>query len=84
MTFGDILFIYWVFSFDLIKIKELADKRINADNKNIIIDSIDEKESFLKKNENSDKNKDENMNKVNNNIENKKKGDDIEMNYINS
>ena len=82
MTLGDILFIYWVFSFDLVKIKELVDKRINADNKNINLNGNDEKELFLKKNENSDKN--ENKNKENNNKEDKKKDIDIEMNYINS
>ena len=82
MTLGDILFIYWVFSFDLIKIKELADKRINADNKNIYKDSNDEKELFLKKIENTEKNKNEI--KENINIEDKKKDNDNEMNYINS
>ena len=35
LTMGDILFIYWIFSFDLIKIKELADERIRKDNVNI-------------------------------------------------
>ena len=58
MTLGDILFIYWVFSFDLIKIKELANKRIKDDNKNIIQDKTEIKELFLKNTENSDKNTD--------------------------
>ena len=71
MTLGDILFIYWVFSFDLTKMKELANKRIYSDNKNI---NIDESETFLKKNEN-------NENKY---IEDKKKDERIEMNFINN
>ena len=50
ITMGDILFIYWVFSFDLIKIKELANERISKDNKNI--NNIDIKEEFLINNEN--------------------------------
>ena len=45
ITMGDILFIYWVFSFDLIKIKELANERISKDNKNI--NNIDIKEEFF-------------------------------------
>ena len=91
MTLGDILFIYWVFSFDLIKIKELANKRIKADNKNIVEDKKDVKEIFLIENDNfelniNNKDKDnkngingeKNINKKENNNNN------IEMNYINS
>lgn len=59
MTLGDILFIYWVFSFDLIKIKELANKRIKADNKNIPQNEGEIKEIFLKNMENSDNNTNE-------------------------
>ena len=58
LTMGYILFIYWVFSIDLIKIKELANKRIKDDNKNIIQDKTEIKELFLKNTENSDKNTD--------------------------
>ena len=46
ITLGDILFIYWVFSFDLIKLKELADERIKNDN--------DIKEEFLTNINNND------------------------------
>ena len=35
LTMGSILFIYWIFSFDLIKIRELAEERIRNDNVNI-------------------------------------------------
>jgi MATE family multidrug resistance protein len=60
MTLGDILFIYWVFSFDIVKIKELANKRIKADNKNIIQNEKEIKEIFLKNIDNSDDNANEN------------------------
>ena len=61
ITLGDILFIYWVFSFDLIKIKELADERIRKDNVNICkIDNNDIEEEFLIK---------DSQNNYNNNIE---------------
>ena len=56
MTLADILFVYWVFSFDLIKIKELANKRINADNINIHRDEDKIKELFLQNIDNSDDN----------------------------
>ena len=82
MTMGDILFIYWVFSFDLIKIKELANKRINADNKNIKDSINNEKDLFLDKIENSEINNSENIIKDYNNFEEKKKDKNIEMNYI--
>ena len=35
LTMGSILFIYWIFSFDLIKIRELAEERNRNDNVNI-------------------------------------------------
>jgi len=35
LTMGSILFIYWIFSFDLIKIKQLAKERIRLDKINI-------------------------------------------------
>ena len=35
LTMGSILFIYWIFSFDLIEIRELAEERIRNDNVNI-------------------------------------------------
>ena len=35
LSMGSILFIYWIFSFDLIKIRELAEERIRNDNVNI-------------------------------------------------
>ena len=82
MTMGDILFIYWVFSFDLVKIKELANKRINADNKNIKDSINNEKDLFLDKIENSEINNSENIIKDYNNFEEKKKDKNIEMNYI--
>ena len=84
MTMGDILFIYWVFSFDLVKIKELANKRINDDNKNIK-NNNNEKELFLNEIENSEIYEYEDNNK-NREIkyEEKKKDNNIEMNYINS
>ena len=82
MTMGDVLFIYWVFSFDLDKIKELANKRINADNKNIKDSINNEKDLFLDKIENSEINNSENIIKDYNNFEEKKKDKNIEMNYI--
>ena len=82
MTLGDILFIYWVFSFDLVKIKELANKRIKADNKNISGDKNDIKEIFLENSENCENNKIIDKIKEENNI-NKNGKKIIEMNYIN-
>ena len=82
MTLGDILFVYWVFSFDLIKIKELANQRLNADNKNIKnSNDNNEKELFLNKIENSETNTNKN---IGINPENKKTNNNIEMNYIDS
>ena len=82
MTLGDILFVYWVFSFDLIKIKELANQRLNADNKNIKnSNDNNEKELFLNKIENSETNVNKN---IGINSENKKTNNNIEMNYIDS
>ena len=52
ITFGDILFIYWVFSFDLIKIKQLANERINKDDINIEKNNEDIKEESLINNNN--------------------------------
>ena len=46
ITLGDLLFIYWVFSFELKKLKELADERIKNDN--------DIKEEFLTNINNND------------------------------
>ena len=92
MTLGDVLFIYWVFSFDLIKIKELANKRIKADNKNIVDDKKEVKEIFLMENDNSElniNNKDkDNKNEIKgeNHIGKKEynNNNNIEMNYINN
>ena len=58
MTLGDILFIYWVFSFDLLKIRELANKRIKDDNKNINDIYHDNKEKLLSNIINSEINED--------------------------
>ena len=55
LTFGDILFIYWVFSFDLNKIKELANERLKKDEINLANNIIDDiKEEFLINLENSE------------------------------
>ena len=55
-TFGDILYIYWVFSFDLNKIKELANERLKKDEINLANNIIDDiKEEFLINLENSTK-----------------------------
>ena len=78
MTLGDILFIYWVFSFDLVEIKELANKRINADNKNI---HEDERELFLAKNEN---NKKDDVGIKSESFKNKNNENNIEMNNLNN
>ena len=99
ITLGDILFIYWVFSFDLNKIKELAAERIRKDYVNINKNENDIKEEeFLIKdiqnNNNIEIKKDsliENHNQMKkentignneNNIINKKKEKQIEMNDI--
>ena len=65
ITMGDILFIYWVFSFDLIKIKELANERLLKDNKNININN-DIKEKFLESNNNNNDFQQINNQKINN------------------
>ena len=63
LTLGDILFIYWVFSFDLKKLRELANERIEKDNKNLNLDTnIDLKTEFLNSIENN-KDKEENISK---------------------
>ena len=52
LTFGDILFISWVFSFGLNKIKELANERLKKDEINLannIIDDIKEKTQYINK-----------------------------------
>ena len=91
---GYILFIYWVFSFDLIKIKELAEERIRKDNVNIhninnikkdFINNIDnnsetKEELFIN---NFNDNKKENLIKKNENNALNIKGKTIEMNDIN-
>ena len=58
LTMGSILFIYWIFSFDLIKIRELAEERIRRDNVNIY--------NIL--NENNNNIREEFMNNIDNNI----------------
>ena len=90
MTLGDILFIYWVFSFDLNKIKELANKRIKADDKNIVEDKKEVKEILLTENENYEININNQEKDNNNEIKGEKlidkkehKNNNIEMNYIN-
>ena len=52
ITLGDILFIYWVFSFDLVKIKQLANERINKDDINIEKNNESIKEENLINNDN--------------------------------
>ena len=52
ITLGDILFIYWVFSFDLIKIRQLANERINKDDINIEKNNEDIKDENLINNDN--------------------------------
>ena len=76
ITLGDILFIYWVFSFDLIKIKELADERIKNDNKNIQKNDI--KEDFLSNTNNNEIREEMLINKENDGKEKKL----IEMNEL--
>ena len=76
ITLGDILFIYWVFSFDLIKIKELADERIKNDNKNIQKNDI--KEEFLSNINNNEVREELLVNKENDGKEKKV----IEMNEL--
>ena len=81
LTLGDILFIYWVFSFDLKKLRELANERIEKDNKNLNLDTnIDLKTEFLNSIENN-KDKEKNISKENN-INNKISENNIEMNKI--
>ena len=57
LTMGSLLFIYWIFSFDLNKIRELAEERIRNDNENI----------YNIMNENNNNIREEFINKIDNN-----------------
>ena len=94
LTMGYILFIYWVFSFDLIKFKKLAEDRIRKDYVNIndnikeeFISNIDNNNNEIKKEEllinNYNDNKKENIINNENNRLNNKKEKLTEMNNIN-
>ena len=92
LTIGFILFIYWVFSFDLIQIRKLAEERIKKDYVNLN-DNI--KEEFINNLNNNNEisgellinnyndNKKEIIMNNENNILNNKKGKIIEMNNFN-
>ena len=86
ITFGDILFIYWVFSFDLNKIKELANERLKKDAKilgeNDNHNDNDIKEEFLMNIDNSESNTKEENKNILNNFEDKNQEKNIEMNEI--
>ena len=84
ITLGDILFIYWVFSFDLIKIKELADERIRKDSVNIHKNEINDyiQEELLIKNNNTIEIKKSIVENNQNIMNNNKKEKQIEMNDI--
>ena len=86
ITFGDILFIYWVFSFDLNKIKELANERLKKDAKIFgegdNHNDTDIKEEFLMNLDNSESNTKEEIKFILNNFEDKNQEKNIEMNEI--
>ena len=81
LTMGDILFIYWVFSFDLKKIRELADERIRMDDINIH-NIINENNNIINNIENNNNNEIREEFLINNHNDNNDR-ERIEMNNIN-